>query len=1061
MVGLGLVSIIPAGLLAALLLGSATRGDEPPRLEFNRDIRPILSDRCFACHGPDENKREASLRLDDRAAAIADRDGQAAIVPGDPAASLLVQRVAASAPDQVMPPADSHKTPLAPGEIELLRRWIAEGAEYQAHWSLLPMKRPTPPRVSAANEARVKNDIDRFVLAEIERQGLDSLAPEAPREQTLRRAFFDLTGLPPSPEEIDAFLADTSPDAHERLVDRLLASPRHGERMASEWLDLARYADTHGYQMDRARPMWAYRDWVVRAFNDNLPFDRFVRWQLAGDLLPGATKDQRLATAFNRLHCQNEEGGVVEEEFRVAYVVDRVTTFGTAFLGLTLECTRCHDHKYDPLTMRDFYSLFAFFQNIPEAGQTTYWGGSMPTPTLLLPTEEQDIQLTRLEEAIRDAEKAVAEARHDAGPSFERWLAEGPIEPKVPGRVAAFDFDELKDNQFANAVDSKKPAKAVDGPTPIARGAGHGVGLSGDNGITFPGIGVFNRSTPFSLALWIRQPAPSPRAVIAHHSKAPADAGSRGYDVLLENGHVAFGLYHMFPGNCVKVRARAPIAPDTWTHLVVTYDGSSRASGLAIYLDGSPQAVDVLQDSLWKDITYADGEPDLAIGYRFRDNGFTNGAVDDFEVFDRTLTPLEAAHLAGRPDLADAVRVKPPALMGATRELVFDYFLATVHEPAREALARLRAARDAQRTFVNPIPEAMVMSELPAPKPAFILARGNYDQPTTPVSADTPSALPPFPKGARRDRAGLADWLLDPEHPLLARVTVNRYWQMLFGRGLVETSDNFGSQGATPTHPELLDWLARDFIDHGWDGKRLLRLMTTSATYRQASVVAPTQRARDVDNRWLARAPVRRLTAEMLRDQALAASGLLAGALGGPPVKPYQPDGLWAIAMGNPRYEQSHGPDLYRRSLYTFWKRTVPPPALMTFDAADRSYCTVRRQSTTTPLQALVLLNDPQFVEAARAAGERMLRHSGSNVERLTRLFRSFCTRAPTAGELKTLETLYDQQRTHYRQERAAADKLRQVGESPADSALDAVEHAAATIVALAILNHDEAVHRR
>ena len=1018
-------------------------------IRFNRDVRPILADKCWACHGPDEKTREADLRLDTLDGSRADHGGHATIVPGDVSKSELVRRIRSADPDAAMPPA-KHPKQLTAAEKTLLEQWIQQGAKYEGHWAFTPMQRVEPPRVSPDNEPRVVNGIDRFILHTLEEHGLKSLAPDATKERLIRRVTFDLTGLPPAPGEVDAFVKDLSAQAYERVIDRLLKSPRYGERMATEWLDVARYADTHGYQMDRFRPTWPYRDWVISAFNENLSFDQFATWQLAGDLLPNATKPQRVATAFNRLHSQNEEGGVVEEEFRVAYVVDRVDTFGTAFLGLTFECTRCHDHKYDPLTQRDFYSLFSFFQNIDEFGQTTYFTSSTPVPTVLLSSEEQDAKLKTLDQQIAEKERGLATLRDSAKEPFADWLKSKPESPAAPSPLAAFLFDVIEQNQFTNSIDATKPGKSADGVKLGEGRAGQSAELSGDNGITFPGVGHFSRADAFTIAIAVRPTILTPRAVIVHHSRAPADAGSRGYELLLESGHVAFGLHHMWPGNSIKVRSKTVVAVNEWTHVAVTYDGSSRAAGLHLYLNGSRVEVDVIRDGLWKDITYEGGEPELQIGVRFRDAGFKAGRVDDFAIYGRVLTALEVAHVAGRDDFKAAWSAKAPEL--------FETFLVTAHAPFQQALTELFAARDEQRKLINPIPEIMAMREMAAPKPAFILKRGNYDQPSQAVTADTPRVLPPFTTNAPRNRLGLAQWLVDPEHPLMARVTVNRLWQTLFGRGLVESSDNFGSQGALPTHPELLDWLARDFIASGWDTKAMMKRIAMSGTYRQLS----SRVSADPENRWLGRAPVKRLTAEMLRDQSLATSGLLVEKLGGPSVMPYQPAGLWDIAMGKPNYDQSHGADLYRRSLYTYWKRTVPPPSLMTFDAADRSYCTVRRQSTSTPLQALTLLNDPQIVEAARFIAQRMLKEGGeSNEQQLAWAFRLITTRSPTVRESAILGQMLAEQRTLFASDDTAAKKLLAVGEAKPDMALNSTDLAARTVVALAILNHDEAVHTR
>jgi hypothetical protein len=549
--------------------------------------------------------------------------------------------------------------------------------------------------------------------------------------------------------------------------------------------------------------------------------------------------------------------------------------------------------------------------------------------------------------------------------------------------------------------------------------------------------------------LWVRTPSLAPRFVVVHHSKAPIDAGSRGYELLLEQGRVAFGLHHMWPGNSLKVVTKTALPVGAWTHVAVTYDGSSRAAGVRIYVDGVSAELEIVRDGLFKDITYEGGEPNLALGFRFRDSGFKGGQVDEFRIFNRALTALEAAQLAGRPQ-------------AATREQLFDYFLATVHKPALKLREELHALRQQENQTIQPIPEVMVMEEMAQPKPAYILKRGAYDAHGEAVSMNTPAALPPFPADQPRNRLGLARWLLAPDHPLTARVAVNRFWQMMFGNGLVETSDNFGSQGTPPTHAELLDFLACDFVDHGWDVKRLLKTIALSATYRQSSHVRPELLARDPGNQLLARAPVRRLTAEMLRDQALAVSGLLTEKIGGPSVKPYQPDGLWAVAMGSPRYDQSRGPDLYRRSLYTFWKRTVPHPAMVTFDAAERNVCIVRRQTTSTPLHALALLNDPQIVEAARFLGQRMLKEGGkSAAEQTAWVFRTVTGRKATDKEVSILARLLAEQKDLFKAEPQAAAKLLAVGDGKNDAKLDSVELAAGTMLALTVLNHDEAVIRR
>lgn len=1020
-------------------------------VDFSRDILPILSENCFHCHGPDEKARQAGLRLDTREGAFRQRKGRSLIVPGKSGASEFIRRVSSTSTDDVMPPPDSNRK-LTSRQLDLLRKWVDEGAAWSKHWAFIPPKSPPLPAVKLASWPR--NEIDRFVLARLEHEGLKP-SPEATREAWLRRVTLDLTGLPATLAESDAFLKDTTPDAYEKVVDRLLKSPRYGERLASEWFDLARYADTHGYQSDRSRPTWPYRDWVIQAFNRNLPFDQFITWQLAGDLLPSPTKEQRLATAFNRLHMQNEEGGIVEEEFRTAYVVDRVNTFGTAFLGMTFECSRCHDHKFDPIPTRDFYQLFAFFQNIDEAGQTSYFTAATPVPTLLLSTGEQDRQLLELTRQVADREKDCAVEREKARPAFEKWLAARPRELPIPGLVAAYSFDELKDNRSPNAADPKTPAHAHESPKLTPGKTGQAAALNGENGFTFPNVGHFTRVDPFTLSLWVNTPVHAPRFVVLHHSMAPVDAGSRGYELLLEKGRVAFGLHHMWPGNSLKVVARNSLPVNTWSHVTITYDGSSRAAGVCVYLDGKPAELEVVRDGLSKDITYG-SEPNLALGYRFRDSGFKGGKVDELRLYNRALTPVEvSAVVRGERQVARADTSSSPAPL-------FEYFLATAHLPAVQAAEELRKTRTAYNQFVNPIPEVMVMEEMKQPRPAFILKRGAYDAPGEAVSANTPAALPAFPAGQPRNRLGLAHWLTSPDQPLTARVTVNRAWQMLFGRGIVETSDNFGSTGTPPTHPELLDFLARDFADNGWDLQRLLRRIVLSATYRQSARVTPELLARDPANHLLARAPARRLTAEMLRDQALFASGLLVEKAGGPSVYPYQPDGIWEEAMGRPHYPRSRGPDLYRRGLYTFWKRTAPHPAMVTFDAADRSICSARRQATSTPLQALALLNDPQFVEAARFLGQRLLREGGpTRADQVAWAFRTATGRNPGEKEKAVLANLFAEQQELFAQDPKAAEKLLAIGDTRSDPKLNRADLAAATVLALALLNHDEAVYRR
>ncbi len=1045
-------------------------------IDYGRDVRPILSENCFQCHGQDAAAREGKLRLDTR-------EGQrkeGIIVAGKPDESELIARIFSPHDDERMPPAESKRT-LTDAQRALLKQWVSEGATFAEHWAFAAPKAEMIPAVPGGKGGRGRrgeaeslgrasrlNPIDAFVRARLAKEGL-SPSPEADRERLIRRVALDLTGVPPTMAEIDAFVADRAPDAFEKVVDRLLASPRYGERMAADWLDVARYADTHGYQMDRPRAMWPYRDWVIAAFNRNLSYDRFLTEQIAGDLLPEATREQRLATAFNRLHAQNEEGGIVDEEYRVAYVNDRVATFGAAVLGLTLDCARCHDHKFDPITQRDFYALAAFFQNIDEAGAISYKNFSdvMPPPVLKLPTPDEQAALVTMAWSLEAQEARVAAAREAAARDFGGWLtkARSGAAPAVDDAVLAIDFDVLGEEGTPNSANFCAPATAVDNAAIGEGRRGGAARLTGDDGFAVADAPVFTRGDAFSFSVWLRPGGvAAERATVFHRSMAYTDAGSRGYELVLEHGRVAFALHRHWPGSSLKVVSFATLAPDKWTHVTLTYDGASTAAGARIYIDGEPATVEVVRDKLAGDITYdRQTQPPLLIGHRFRDHGFKGGYVDELKAFARELSPLEAAQLAERKDLMAAWTRPAAQLTAAERVTLKQHFVRAVAPGVRAELEALAVLRRNYVKAYDAVAEVMVMEELPQPRPAYVLERGSYDQRGAEVSATTPAVFPPMRKEAPRNRLGLVQWAVDPANPLTARVAVNRLWQLMFERGLVETADNFGVTGSTPTHPELLDWLALEFVRSGWDVKAMLRQIALSATYRQSSRATPDVLARDPQNRLLARAPARRLTAEMLRDQALAVSGLLVEKVGGPPVKPYQPAGLWEeIAMGRPKYEQSTGDGLYRRSLYTFWKRTVPHPAMVTFDAADRSVCTVTRQATSTPLQALALLNDTQLVEAARQVGARMLREGGATVVEQVRFgFRLVTGRTPGEGEIAVLVRALEEQEAVFAAEPEAAGKLIQVGEAPADATLAQEKLAAATMVASLLFNHDEAVMRR
>lgn len=1015
-------------------------GQEAPR--FNRDVRPILSDKCFPCHGPDSVMRKAGLRLDSLEGALAN----AALMPGDAAASTVVQRINHSDPQERMPPTDSELS-LSAEEIDVITRWIANGAEYEPHWSFVP-----PADVVAVPTMEgdwVRDPIDAFVAQRLEPEGLSPSA-EATRETWLRRVSFDLTGLPPTLEEIDAFLADESAGAHERVVERLLASPAFGEHMAVYWLDAARFADTFGYQADVEMDMWPWRDWVIKALNDNLPYDDFLSWQIAGDLLPGATQEQRLATGFNRLHRQTNEGGSINEEFRQAYIGDRTETFATAAMGLTFGCARCHDHKFDPISQKDYYSLAAFFSNIDESGLYSHFTHTAPAPALLLYKNREEERHAMLKRKIARLEEELAESEDAMDEGFAAWSGnpERPFAEAKP--VLAFAFDTAETNATPDGAAPERLATFIAQPQLIEGHSGKAMAFTGDDGVQSEGAAAFERCDPFSIAMWIKVDKHIPKAVVVHRCKAESDAASRGYEIMLDEGRPVFSLIHFWPGNAIRVRALQPLAEGQWTHLAVRYDGASRAAGAQVFVDGALVEMEVIRDNLYKTIQY-EGDPKVpfTVAQRMRDSGLKGGALDDLMVFDVCLSQAEISALA-------TGRTLQAALTDGGEDAAEEYYALRMN--AVETREKLHDARSKEAAFVERVQTMMVMEELLQPKSTFMLARGEYDKPGEAVSAETPHALPPLAPDAPRNRLGLAKWLTDPRHPLTARVAVNRFWQHFFGRGLVETQEDFGNQGRPPSHPELLDYLARHFVDTQWDVKALCRSIVLSATYRQESHASAEARARDPHNVLLARGPRFRLSAEQIRDEALAASGLLVAKVGGPSVKPYQPPGLWEDASSS-GYAQDTGEGLYRRSIYTFIKRTVPPPSILTFDGITREVCTARRERTATPLQALVLLNDPQYVEAARLLAEQVMGQDEDS--RVSTLFRRLMGRAPSPDETAVLAIAHEEQQAWYAARAEDALRYASSGETPRNESLDPVQVAALSAVAQAVMNLDEFQVRR
>lgn len=1060
-------------------------------VDYGRDVRPILSDKCYHCHGPDESGRKAKLRFDTREGALRVRNEVAAIVPGKSTESELLHRVRSTDTEEVMPPPEAKLGRLTDAEIDTLKRWIDEGAPYQSHWSFEPL---TPVAVPAkvapaagANAVAPRNAIDHFVFAGLAAR---KLAPQtaADRATLIRRVTFDLTGLPPAPEEVQAFVSDPDARAYERLVDRLLQSPRYGERMAVDWLDVARYADSYGFQVDRERDMWPWRDWVIKAFNENLSWDKFVTWQLAGDLLPQATDEQVLATAFNRLHAQEAEGGSVEEEYRVNYVNDRVTTFGTAFLGLTLECARCHDHKFDPISQKEFYQLFAFFDDIDEAGLYSFFTQSAPTPALGLTTAEQKKQIAAAIAEEKSAEDQLAALRESRRPAFVEWLSQlhaDPARETMRDELARFDFERRDPTnraadakpstdatvevppeiaptankaptlaRFASSIDEKQIATTSPENASVPGRSGLAIKLTGDHAIK-TSLGNFQRHDRFSISLWIQTPDVKERAVVLHRSRAWTDAGSRGYELLIEDGRLKWSLIHFWPGDAISVRALEPLPVKTWVHVTVTNDGGSRAAGLRMYVNGEPIPVDVVRDQLTKDIRGGGGDT-LTIGERFRDRGFTGGMVDDLRVFGRELTEIEAREVFSSGVITAWRAKSTAALQVAERQALFAYYLENHDEPYRQQLTALTVARATHTKLADEVKDIMVMRELPQPKTAYVLKRGEYDQRGEAVSPDSPAALPTFPTNQPRNRLGLARWLTEPRHPLLARVTVNRFWQGLFGRGLVKTVDDFGSQGERAEYPGLLDWLAGEFVRLNWDVKALLRTIVLSHTYQQRSFATPELMADDPENIWLARGARYRLPAEMIRDHALAASGLLVEKVGGPPVFTYDiPESFKPAPAGK-------GEQLYRRSVYTFWRRNGPAPMLEAFDMPKRVVCVARRDTTNTPLHAFVLLNGPQFVEAARVLAEKLQRETeGRREDLLEAVFGRMIGRPADAGERAIVGRMLDEQLAWYRARPEEAERYLKIGDTARDATLPAPEVAAWATTINTLMNHDAFVVKR
>jgi hypothetical protein len=927
------------------------------QIEFNRDIRPILSDRCFACHGPDAATRKTTLRFDLESAA------RPAIAPGDPAHSKLYQRISATNSTR-MPPTYSHKEPLTPAQIALIRTWIEQGAKWQPFWSFSPPHKPTIPNASLPNWPR--NPIDNFILARLDRERLHP-SPEAPPEALIRRVSLDITGLPPTPAEVDAFLNDRSAAAYEHVVDRLLASPRYGERMAFRWMEAARYGDTNGYQTDGARDMWRWRDWVIAAFNRNMPYDQFTVEQLAGDLLPNPTRDQLIATGFNRNQRTTGEGGIIPEEYRVEYVADRAQTTSIVWLGLTTGCARCHDHKFDPISQKDFYRLFAYFNQIPnERGFA--WNYGNEEPLVKAPLPDQEAKLARMDSEIARTRQSLEAQQPLIEQSQAKW-----------------------EKTLKNAPDWLPKENLVFHNDPVEQ-------FDGKRVLEFPGDSMdFGYMQPFTFAAWINPD--SNDSCILSHSDDYFEGSGHGLYIL--DGKIRLHLIFRWTDLGIRVESAAPIQLHKLQHVAVTYDGKRRAAGVHIYIDGQPVPVKILFDDNNEPLSKKKTPIRIGAGGGKR----FIGSIGSVRVYNAALSAREINVLVEPQSISQIAAISAANRTETQSDKLAFCFLSTAApenvRALREALAKQQAARDA---FYNSIPTVMIMADSPQPRPTFVLKRGAYDAPGEPVTPGVPEVLPQLRPEWPNNRLGLARWIVDPQNPLTARVTVNRLWQSFFGVGIVKTVDDFGSQGEWPVHPELLDWLATQFIESGWDVKALIKTMVMSAAYRQSSVITPELLERDPENRLLARGPRYRLGPEVIRDQALFVSGLLVEKLGGPSVKPHQPAGLWQELAGGKGYVEDTGEGLYRRSLYTYWKRTAPPPFMATFDSPNREQCSVYENRTNSPLQALELMNDITFLEAADKLADRMIREGGTTpAQRLAYGYRLVLAKYPDTQHARIL----------------------------------------------------------
>lgn len=1037
----------------------------PKVIDYNNHVKPILSDKCFVCHGPDKAKQQAGLRLDiaeNAYSELPESPGKRAITPKNLLKSEVFYRIISSDPSYYMPTPMSHLS-LSAKEKAILIKWIQNGAEYKPHWAFVKPKKYSLPELQ---KSLAFNPIDNFIFSKLESNNLVP-SKSASKELLLRRLSFDLTGLPPTLLEIDLFLNDKDPNSYEKQVDRLLASSHFGEKMAVFWLDMARFSDSHGYTVDRLRDMSPYRDWVISAFNSNMKYDNFIHQQLAGDLMAKPTKEMLIATSFNRNHAQNMEGGIVEEEFQTEYVMDRTNTLGETFLAMSFGCARCHDHKYDPISQKNYYEMFSFFNNINEAGQIS-WNDDMPTPTILLPTKEREEIVLFLKEKILNHEKELEKSVVKANQRFEKWLNEEKYKSLNSNEISQFGLQGYFsfEDSLRNSIDkSQSGVIKRDGGTKGERPVfdisetGKSILFDGDSYLDLKKVGVFRKSEPFTIGMWIFIPKEMKEGVIFHKSDMERLYNFKGYNIQLKGNRLEIMMAHTAPSNAITKITQKEIPRNQWIHISLRYDGSSSANGFKLFLNGTDSGMETIMDQLYKDIIFfSKTEPALQIGGWGRGLGFKGGKVDNVVVYNRELTDYEIKILARKGSWGPIVSKTFNQINSFEKGILNAYYLMAVDDSLNLDRLALKNIRTTFSDSTEKIPEIMVMQEMLKPKKSFILKRGQYDLPLTEVFPNTPPSILPFSKDFPKNRMGLAQWLTNKDNPLTARVAVNHFWQNIFGLGLVKTSEDFGNQGEIPSHPELLDWLSVNFLESGWDVKKLIKLMVMSASYQQDSKTTDALREYDPENKLLARGPSSRLSAEMIRDNALTASGLLNPSIGGKSIKPYQPEGLWEI--NNTSYKPDSSKDVYKRSLYIITKRTVPNPTLSTFDATSRSYCVVRRQTTNTPLQALVTLNDPTFIETAKVIGETMAGEPNIK-EAISKAFRKLTGTKASEQELIILLELHKAEYDRFNKFPHKAKGWLNSGLYKIRSENNLMLIAANAVVANAIMNTDATLTKR